>query len=63
MFLQDVSTMRRIVNVSNIKFGAPVTRNDKVVLGSEFLATTFRFLEAPSSQTTGQAAKPASGAQ
>ncbi len=63
MFLQDVSTMRRIVNVSNIKFGSPVTRNDKVVLGSEFLATTFRFLEAPSTPPTGQATKPASGAQ
>jgi len=64
MFLQDVSTMRRIVNVSNIKFGSPVTRNDKVVLGSEFLATTFRFLDAPSgTPTTGQAVKPASGAQ
>ena len=45
-FLQEVSTMRRIVNVSNIKLGGPVIKSDKVVLRSEFLATTFRFVQA-----------------
>ena len=47
MFLQEVSTMRRIVNVNNIKFTAPTLRGDKIVLSSEFLATTFRFLDQP----------------
>lgn len=45
MFLQEVSTMKRIVNVNNIKLSSPATRNEKVVLSSEFLATTFRFLD------------------
>lgn len=44
-FLQEVSNMRRIVNVSNIKLGSPLIKADKVVLRSEFLATTFRFIE------------------
>lgn len=47
MFLQEVSGMRRIVNVNNIKLAEPTLRGDKVVLSSEFMATTFRFLEQP----------------
>jgi type IV pilus assembly protein PilO len=43
MFLQEVANMRRIVNVNNIKLGGADLRSDKVVLKSEFLATTFRF--------------------
>jgi len=44
MFMQEVANMRRIVNVNNIKMGQAQLRNEKVVLKSEFLATTFRFL-------------------
>src|SRR6266851_4020973 len=51
MFMQEIANMRRIVNVNNIKLGTPVLKNDKVVLSSEFLATTFRFVD--------QAAQPA----
>ena len=47
MFLQEVSTMRRIVNVNNIKLMNPTLRGDKIVLSSDFLATTFRFLDQP----------------
>lgn len=47
MFLQEVSNMRRIVNVNNIKLADPKVRNEKVVLSSEFQATTFRFLDKP----------------
>ena len=47
MFLQEVAAMRRIVNVNNIRLGGSTVKNDKVVLSSEFLATTFRFLEQP----------------
>ncbi len=46
MFLQEVSNMKRIVNVNNIKFVQPSAKNDKVILGADFLATTFRFKEA-----------------
>ncbi|HYX91642.1 MAG TPA: type 4a pilus biogenesis protein PilO [Myxococcaceae bacterium] len=44
MFLQEVANMRRIVNVNNIKLGGAEVKSDKVVLKSEFMATTFRFL-------------------
>src|SRR3954470_18453409 len=44
MFLQEVSNLRRIVNVNNIRLSAPEVKNEKVVLKSEFQATTFRFL-------------------
>lgn len=47
MFLQEVSHLRRIVNVSDIKLASPSTSNEKVVLKSDFLATTFRFLDKP----------------
>lgn len=44
MFLQEVANLRRIVNVNNIKLASPQVKNEKVILESEFLATTFRFL-------------------
>jgi len=47
MFLQEVANMRRIVNVNNIKLSAPNLKNEKVMLKSEFMATTFRFLDQP----------------
>jgi type IV pilus assembly protein PilO len=46
MFLQEVSSMRRIVNVNNIKLDGAKVKNEKVVLNSSFLATTFRFVQA-----------------
>lgn len=50
MFMQELANMRRIINVNEIKLGTPEIRNDKVVLKSEFLATTFRFLDRPQNQ-------------
>lgn len=47
MFLQEVANLRRIVNVNNIKLGTPTVKSEKVVLSSDFLATTFRFLDQP----------------
>jgi type IV pilus assembly protein PilO len=44
-FLQEIAGLRRIVNVSDLKLSSPKLNNDKVVLNSEFLATTFRFSE------------------
>lgn len=44
-FLQEVAGLRRIVNVSGLKLTTPTLRGDKVMLQSEFLATTFRFSE------------------
>lgn len=45
LFLQEMSNMRRIVNVNNIKLDSASLKNEKVVLQSSFLATTFRFVE------------------
>lgn len=44
MFLQEVANMRRIVNVNNIQLGGARLKNEKVMLSSTFLATTFRFV-------------------
>src|SRR5690606_453122 len=43
LFLQEVSNLRRIVNVSNLKLAQPELRNEKVVVGTEFIATAYRF--------------------
>ncbi len=45
LFLQEISKLRRIVNVSNLRLNTPTARNDKVFLSSSFVATTFRFSE------------------
>ena len=47
LFLQEIAGLRRIVNVNNIHLGSGVVRNDKVVLSTDFLATTFRFMDQP----------------
>jgi len=52
MFLQEVANMRRIVNVNNIHLYGPAPRGDKVILRSDFLATTFRFVN-PNQPTAG----------
>ena len=48
LFLQEVANMRRIVNVNNIKLSvnAQASKPEKVVLNSDFMATTFRFVDA-----------------
>lgn len=46
MFFQELAGLRRIVNVSNLKMGSGTVKNEKVILQSEFLATTFRFTDA-----------------
>lgn len=53
VFLQEISQMKRIVNVNNLKLGSPLARNDKMILSSEFLATTFRFVTAKSKDPAG----------
>lgn len=45
VFFESVSKLRRIVNISNLNFSTPQRRNEKVVLGATYLATTFRFVE------------------
>jgi len=45
-FLQEIAGLRRIVNVSGLRLSNPTLRGDKVMLNSEFMATTFRFNDA-----------------
>jgi type IV pilus assembly protein PilO len=45
VFFESVSKLRRIVNISNLAFTSPQRKNEKVVLGATYLATTFRFVE------------------
>ncbi|MDC0709777.1 type 4a pilus biogenesis protein PilO [Stigmatella sp. ncwal1] len=56
MFMQEIANMRRIVNVNGIKLDKPTIKNEKVILESSFVATTFRFVEqkAPDSKPTGK---------
>lgn len=45
MFFDAVGKLKRIVNVADLKFGAPKKQSEKVILDAEFVATTFRFRE------------------
>jgi len=45
LFMQEIANMRRIVNVNNIRLGGATLKGEKVVLTSDFLATTFRFVD------------------
>ncbi|GAC1388234.1 MAG: type 4a pilus biogenesis protein PilO [Marmoricola sp.] len=44
VFLDSLSKLARIVNVTNIKMGSPKLLNEKLVVNSSYVATTFRFL-------------------
>jgi type IV pilus assembly protein PilO len=44
VFLDALSKLARIVNVTNIKMSGAKMQNDKLVLGASYVATTFRFL-------------------
>jgi type IV pilus assembly protein PilO len=45
VFFDSVGKLKRIVNVSDIKFSSPTKKNEKMVLVADFQATTFRFLK------------------
>src|SRR5882762_4262496 len=45
VFLDSLSKLARIVNVTNIRIAQPRIQNDKVVVNASYLATTFRFLQ------------------
>jgi type IV pilus assembly protein PilO len=45
VFLDRLSKMPRIVNVTNISLRTPHLVNKKIVLAGEYMATTFRFIE------------------
>jgi len=45
MFAYDVSNLARIVNINDLKMGAPKMSDGRNLLSVECLATTFRFVE------------------
>src|SRR5438445_10865612 len=44
VFLDSLSKLARIVNVTNIKMGGAHPTNEKLVINANYIATTFRFL-------------------
>jgi type IV pilus assembly protein PilO len=44
VFLDSLSKLARIVNVTNIKMSGAKMQNEKLVLAATYIATTFRFL-------------------
>ncbi len=55
VFLDALSKLARIVNVTNIKMAGPRMASDKLVVSASYVATTFRFL--PEAQKQQEAAK------
>ncbi|MCX7943658.1 MAG: type 4a pilus biogenesis protein PilO [Deltaproteobacteria bacterium] len=55
VFFDKVSKLPRIINISDITFKDPTFKNQKMILKAEFLATTFRFIEAQQQPQQGQA--------
>src|SRR5260370_5293198 len=55
VFLDALSKLARIVNVTNIRMSTPRVINEKLVVNSSYVATTFRFLPqaAPPPATSG----------
>jgi type IV pilus assembly protein PilO len=53
VFLDSISKLARIVNVTNIKMHTPKMSGDKLVVSASYVATTFRFL--PEAQAEAQA--------
>src|SRR5438445_7928183 len=47
VFLDSLSKLARIVNVTNIKMGTARPVNEKLVVNANYVATTFRFLPEP----------------
>lgn len=55
-FLYAVSTLDRIVNISDLKIGTKKTQGSATnVLSIDCIATTFRFIEKPAAATAGAA--------
>lgn len=50
VFLDSVSKLARIVNITNIRMGGPKTVNEKLTLQANYIATTFRSVPTPAEQ-------------
>lgn len=63
VFFDKVSKLTRIVNVTNIKLKEEGSRNKKIVLQADFLATTFKFVERAAEAQGGTGFKGGAGAK
>jgi type IV pilus assembly protein PilO len=64
LFLQEVANMRRIVNINNIQLKLNQNqKSEKVILSSDFMATTFRFVEQKKGDDKKKGAGGAKGGQ
>jgi type IV pilus assembly protein PilO len=63
VFLDSLSKLARIVNVTNIKMANPKMSGDKLVVSASYVATTFRFLPDAQQQKPGEGAKTAERTQ
>jgi type IV pilus assembly protein PilO len=63
VFLDSISKLARIVNVTNIKMITPKMSGDKLVLSASYVATTFRFLPEAQAEAQAQGAGQAPGTQ
>jgi type IV pilus assembly protein PilO len=64
VFIDKVSKLSRIVNITDITFAKTKSRNNKVLLEAKFLATTFKFIErkaAPADAGGAKGKAPAKG--
>lgn len=57
VFFDQISKLKRIINITGIKLSAPAVKNEKVNLKASYTATAFRFLpqsavEAPAATST-----------
>lgn len=52
VFLDRLSKMPRIVNVTDLNMSAPTVENKKIVVASSYTATTYRFLEREAAPVT-----------
>jgi type IV pilus assembly protein PilO len=57
VFLDSLSKLARIVNVTNIKMTQPRVVNEKLVVNATYVATTFRFIPVEAPKTAQKAAK------
>jgi type IV pilus assembly protein PilO len=56
VYLDSLSKLARIVNVTNIKMSSPRVQNEKLVVSANYIATTFRFVQQqPPAQVAGGA--------
>lgn len=55
VFFDRLAKMPRIVNVTDLQMTAPTLENKKIVVGSSYTATTYRFLDRqPEAQSAGK---------